>query len=146
MTEPNTFDTEPDKPDGALATGPPHEFAAVDAVASQVLMAGLRVRPVRGQHITLAVVELDPGLRMPEHRHPNEQVGMVLRGEFTFNIGGESRVRRPGDMWVIPPGVPHAVETTGESGCSLVETFSPPRVDWDGLPREHPAPGLWPPQ
>src|SRR5438477_12646457 len=121
-----------------------HEFASVDDLAPQMLRDGICVRPVHGRHITLAVVELDPGVHMPEHRHPNEQVGVVIRGAFTFTVGGETRSRQAGDMWVIPPDVAHAVEATGDAGCTIVETFSPPRADWAGVPRRPPAPGRWP--
>jgi len=109
-------------------------------------MEGIRARPAHGDRITLAVVELDPGVRMPEHRHPNEQVGVVVRGEFTFTVGGETRVRRPGDMWVIPPDVPHSVEATGAAGCTVVESFSPPRSEWADLARDQPGPDVWPGQ
>jgi quercetin dioxygenase-like cupin family protein len=121
-------------------------FASVDDIAPQALMEGIAVRPVHGEHITLAIVELSPGIRMAEHRHHHEQLGVVVRGEFTFTIGGETSVRRPGDMWVIPPHVPHSVETTNEEGCTLVESFSPPRADWAEIPRQPPAAGLWPPR
>ena len=122
-----------------------HEFATVTDIAPLALMEGLRVRPVSGERITLGIFELDPGTAMPEHRHPNEQVGVVIRGEFTFTIGGETRLRKPGDMWVIPPGVPHNVERAGKAGCTIVETFSPPRDDWAGKPRTPAAPDQWPP-
>jgi len=95
-----------------------HEFASVDDLAPIALMDGIRVRAVDGERITLAVFELEPGMRMPEHRHPNEQVGVVLRGEFTFSVGGETRLRRTGDMWVIPAEVPSscwAAYTAAES-------------------------------
>src|ERR1039458_6361798 len=106
-----------------------HEFATAADIEPLALMEGLRVRPVNGERITLAIFELDPGTAMPEHRHPNEQVGVVVRGEFTFTIGGETRLRKPGDMWVIPPGVPHSVDHAGKAGCTIVESFSPPRDD-----------------
>jgi quercetin dioxygenase-like cupin family protein len=122
-----------------------HEFATVAELEPLALMEGLRVRPFSGDRITLAVFELDPGAMMPEHRHPNEQVGIVLRGEFTFTVGGETRLRKPGDMWVIPPGVPHKVERTGATGCTIVESFSPPRDDWADKPRLVPTPDIWPP-
>jgi quercetin dioxygenase-like cupin family protein len=122
-----------------------HEFAAIDGVEVMALMDGVRVRQVNGERITLAVMELDPVISLPEHRHPNEQVGVVLRGEFTFTIGGETRLRKPGDMWVIPPDIPHTVERTGTAGCTILETFSPPRADWAEKPRTEPAPDLWPP-
>jgi quercetin dioxygenase-like cupin family protein len=127
-----------------MTTQPHHEFASTDDIAPHALMDGIRARAVHGEHITLAVVELEPGVPMPEHRHPSEQVGVVLRGEFTFTVAGETRVRRPGDTWVIPPGVPHSVETTGPEGCTVVETFSPPRADWADISREAPSKGRWP--
>src|SRR5450631_3265306 len=83
-----------------------HEFATATDIEPLALMEGLRVRPVSGERVTLAIFELDPGTAMPEHLHPNEQVGVVVRGEFTFTIGGETRLRKPGDMWVIPPTSP----------------------------------------
>jgi quercetin dioxygenase-like cupin family protein len=124
---------------------PAHQFATVTDIEPLALLDGLRVRPVDGERITLGVFELDPGITMPEHRHPNEQVGIVLRGDITFRIGDETRVRKPGDMWVIPPDVPHAVERTGGAGCTIVESFSPPRDDWAGKPRTPPSPDRWPP-
>jgi|HubBroStandDraft_6_1064221.scaffolds.fasta_scaffold118134_3 quercetin dioxygenase-like cupin family protein len=123
---------------------PTHEFSSARDISPLGLMDGLRVRPIHGERITLAVFELDPGMAMPEHRHPNEQVGIVVRGEFTFTVGGETRLRRPGDMWVIPGGVPHAVERAGEAGCTIVETFSPPRDDWADKPRQEPSADRWP--
>jgi quercetin dioxygenase-like cupin family protein len=123
-----------------------HEFASVNDLEPLALMDGIRVRAVNGERITLGVFELEPGLRMPEHRHPNEQVGVVLRGEMSFTIGGETRRRRPGDMWVIPPDVPHTVERAGAEGCTIVESFSPPRDDWADRPRLAPEPGPWPPR
>lgn len=41
---------------------------------------GVRARRVEGERITLAIVELDPGAVVPEHRHAAEQNGIVLRG------------------------------------------------------------------
>jgi quercetin dioxygenase-like cupin family protein len=122
-----------------------HEFASVREISPLALMEGLRVRPINGERLTLAVFELDPGTAMPEHDHPNEQVGIVVRGEFTFTVGAETRLRQPGDMWVIPAGVPHAVERAGEGGCTIVETFSPPRDDWADKPRQEPSADRWPP-
>ncbi len=58
------------------------------------LLEGILARSVHGDEITLAVIDLDPSLEMPEHRHPQEQLGVVVRGELTLRIGDESRLRR----------------------------------------------------
>ena len=126
-----------------MTSQPRYEFATVADLAPLALMEGIRVRAIDGERVTLAIFELEAGLRMPEHRHPNEQVGVVVRGEFTFTIDGETRLRRRGDMWVIPAEVPHSVEAVGPAGCTLVETFSPPRADWADVPRGRPVASPW---
>jgi len=125
------------------ASARPHEFGSVAALRPYQLLEGLTARAVHGERITLAVVDLAPNLVMAEHRHTNEQVGVVVRGEFSFTVGGETLTRRTGDTWVIPAGIPH-VASTGAEGCTVIECFSPPREDWAGLPRLEPHAGNWP--
>ncbi|MDQ2673125.1 MAG: cupin domain-containing protein [Chloroflexota bacterium] len=104
---------------------------------------GIRARTVEGDQVTLAIVELDPNAEVPEHTHPAEQNGMVLRGEMRFRIGDEERVLGPGGTWRILGGVPHAA-TAGPDGAEVIDVFSPIRSDWHAfevLPRETPR---WP--
>jgi len=95
---------------------------------------GVHGRAVAGEQATLALIELDPNALVPEHRHPNEQTGILLRGTLTFTIGGETKELRPGSMWVIPGDTPHDV-AAGPEGATLAELFSPPREDWAALER-----------
>lgn len=143
MTTAPTYETGGSFGDEVTSSDLPHRYAAVDELAPYLLMAGISARAVHGERVTVSVVDLDAGLDMVAHRHHNEQVGVVVRGELTFTIGGETRVRRPGDMWVIPPGVPHSV-TVGEHGCTVVEVFAPPRGDWEAMPRGSAGRGAWP--
>jgi quercetin dioxygenase-like cupin family protein len=103
--------------DGTAGSDVPHQYASVAEQVPYELLPGLAARAVHGERVTLSVVDLEPDLEMAPHRHSNEQVGMVLRGEITFTIGDETRLRRTGDMWVIPPGVPHGVRV-GPAGCT----------------------------
>src|SRR5688572_24874486 len=48
---------------------------------------GVVARAVEGERCSFAVVELEPSCVVPEHRHDNEQLGMVLRGSVSFRIG-----------------------------------------------------------
>jgi quercetin dioxygenase-like cupin family protein len=124
-------------------SGRRHQFTSVAACEPYRLLPGLLARAVHGERTTLAVVDMEPGLRMSPHRHHNEQIGVVVRGEMLFTVGGEPQRRVAGDMWVIPAGVPHEV-LAGPDGCTVVECFTPARDDWDGLPRTEPAAGAWP--
>ena len=78
---------------------------------------GVVARRVQGERLTLAVVELAPDAVVPEHRHANEQCGLVIEGEVTFRIGDEERVLGPGGTWRIVSDTPHSRgDRAGRSG------------------------------
>jgi quercetin dioxygenase-like cupin family protein len=104
---------------------------------------GIVARAVEGERLTLAVVELDPGAVAREHRHANEQLGIVLSGAMTFRIGDETRELGPGDMYTIPSNVPHEA-TAGPDGAVVIDVFAPPRQDWDALEPGEPRAPRWP--
>ena len=92
----------------------------------------------------MALIELEPGAVVPEHRHPQEQVGVLLTGSMTFVIDGEEKTFGPGGTWTIRGDVPHSVEA-GPEGAVLYEIFSPTReADWAGIAREAPRAPRWP--
>ena len=104
---------------------------------------GVAARAVEGERITFAVVELDPDALVPEHRHPNEQMGMVIRGTVHFRIGTETRTFGPGGTWRILADEPHEVRV-GPDGAQVIDVFSPVREDWHQLPILPPRPPRWP--
>ena len=114
-------------------------FSQLDELEVLKIWDGVHGRAVAGEEATLAWIDLEPGVLVPEHRHPNEQTGILLRGSLTFTIGAETQELRPGAMWVIPGDVPHSV-AAGPEGAALAELFAPPRADWGGLERLPAAP------
>ncbi len=104
---------------------------------------GAVARAVTGERITMAVIDLDPDVAVPAHRHENEQLGFVLKGSVTMTIDGDSRALRAGETYAIPPNVEHSA-ATGPEGATVVDIFSPPRADWEQLERLEPAAGRWP--
>lgn len=107
------------------------------------LRHGITARAVHGERVTMAVVDLEPEVELPEHHHENEQLGFVMEGEITMTIGGERRTLHRGDTYRIPGDVPHHARA-GAAGCTVVDVFSPVRSDWEKLGRLDPAPGRWP--
>jgi quercetin dioxygenase-like cupin family protein len=98
---------------------------------------------VEGERITLAVVELAPNALVPEHHHPAEQLGLVIRGSVRFRIDDETRELGPGGTWRILSERPHEV-VAGPAGAVVIDAFSPVREDWQRLrvlDRRQPA---WP--
>jgi len=65
---------------------------------------------------------------LPEHSHPYEQTGYLVKGHILLKIGGSQYDTRPGDSWCIPPDVSHGAQIFEDSVA--VEIFSPPRKDY----------------
>lgn len=100
-------------------------------------------RAINGERQSLAVVELDPNAAVPEHRHENEQLGLVLTGSLEFRIDDEMRKLGPGETWTIPSNVPHEV-TAGPEGAVVIDVFAPVRADWGSLEAADPREPRWP--
>ncbi len=99
----------------------------MDDLASYEIAKGLFFRPVFSENLSLNFVTFPSDSGFPSHVHPEEQISIVREGEMEIEIGGTWRTVRPGDVIVFPPNVPHAGRTT-ESGCRLIDVFSPPRT------------------
>jgi quercetin dioxygenase-like cupin family protein len=103
----------------------------------------VRARRVQGERLTLAIVELAPNAVVPEHRHDNEQLGMVIVGNVRFTIDGETRDLGPGGTWRILSNRPHTV-SVGPEGATVIDVFAPVREDWDRFEPLPPRQPNWP--
>lgn len=65
----------------------------------------------------------------PPHDHPHEQVSYVAAGEIIVFLSGEPTQLGPGDIFTVPPHVPHSVQLLTEH-VRLVDTFTPLREDF----------------
>ena len=104
----------------------PGRFVNVDSISPVEFLPGLGFRPVLGQRAMTNFVSFEPGAEAPRHVHEEEQIVIVLDGEFTFDLDGDVRVMRKGDVAIVPAWVPHGAWTT-ESHCMEVDVFCPPR-------------------
>jgi quercetin dioxygenase-like cupin family protein len=118
-------------------------FNSLAALEILPIWDGVTARAVEGREMTFAVVELAPHAVVAQHQHPNEQVGIVLKGSLRFNVAGESRELHVGDTYVIPTNVPHEA-TAGSNGCVVVDVFAPLRGDWRRFQPEPARAPLWP--
>jgi len=82
---------------------------------------------IEGERMSAQAFELEPGAAVPEHDHPNEQLGVILEGELTFHVNGDELVIGAGEAFRIPGGEPHAAENAGETVVRGVDVFAPAR-------------------
>ena len=92
-------------------------------------LPGIRLRAPHGERIMLSYLEMDAEAEVPLHSHPHEQAGMLLKGKLQLTIGDETRIMEPGNMYIVPGGVPHrAVAIDGP--VLVLDIFSPIREDY----------------
>ena len=105
----------------------PGRYVNVDTITPVEFLPGLGFRPVQGQKAMTNFVSFAPGAEAPRHVHEEEQIVIVLEGELVFDLDGDVRTLRKGDVAVIPSWVPHGAWTT-DGKCLEVDVFAPPRV------------------
>jgi len=76
---------------------------------------------------------MPPGGGPALHRHPYEEVFLILEGEATFTLGDQTRVARAGEFLIAPPGVPHAFKNTGSGPLRSVDVHASPTFDTEYL-------------
>ncbi|MDP6456771.1 MAG: cupin domain-containing protein [Candidatus Marinimicrobia bacterium] len=92
------------------------------------LAPGVSAKTFWGDRMLMAHVLLAPGSEVPLHSHPQEQCGIVLKGEIVFDINGEVRSLKEDDSYLIPSGVEHGART-GAVSAEVLDVFSPVRED-----------------
>jgi quercetin dioxygenase-like cupin family protein len=104
----------------------PGRYVDVNAITTLELVPGLLFRPVLGERTMLNFVSFAPHTEAPMHVHEEEQIVLVIEGEFEFDIAGEVRTMRTGDVAVVPSWVRHGARTL-DTSCREVDVFNPPR-------------------
>ena len=103
-------------------------YFVVKDLEPKKLVEGIEIRVIPGEKMTMVFFDLAPGVEVPEHSHPHEQMGTVLKGSIELVIGEEKRVVKQGCAYRVPPNVLHS-GGCGESPSEVLEVFSPPRED-----------------
>ena len=113
-------------------------YVNVDTLEPVEFVPGLGFRPVVGQRAMANFVSFQPHATAPRHVHEEEQIVIVLEGELTFDLDGDVRTMRRGDVAVVPSWVPHAAWTT-DGHCLEIDVFCPPRQSLLELAEAHAA-------
>ena len=100
----------------------------IDDLEQRELIPGTAVRFVHSDRMTVAHWHFEPGIPLPEHSHPHEQITTVLEGEFELTVSGTPIRLSGGDYLVIDPDVVHSGRSISE--CRIIDVFSPVREDF----------------
>ena len=88
----------------------------------------MNIHAVGGDQVLMCRVTYDPGFGVGLHSHEHtEQVMLIVEGDLTMTIAGETRALGPGDTVVVNRGVEH--ELTTRDGCMFIEALAPVPLD-----------------
>jgi quercetin dioxygenase-like cupin family protein len=96
-------------------------------------LPGIRQKTlVFGERTLMTEFLLAKSSSLPDHAHPYEQTGHLVRGHILLRIGDEEHDTTAGDSWCIPMNVRHGARVLEDSAA--IEVFSPLRADY--LPKK----------
>ena len=91
---------------------------------------GLRRRTFDSAGSTVNEYAFEPGVSFPLHRHPEEQITLVLEGSVEWTVDGATSTLGAGAWSVVGPGVEHGI-TAGPEGARIVAIITPRRARAD---------------
>ncbi len=89
-----------------------------------------------GAQTSFFVVTSRPGRGAPKHRHPYEEIFVVLEGEIEVIVDGQREMITGGTIRIIPPGAWHEFTNRSDHPCLMVNIHSSPRLiqkNWSDL-------------
>ncbi len=103
-------------------------YIDLNQVEEKELIPGFFVRFVHTNNMTFAHWRIKAGAALPDHTHHHEQVVNMLEGELEFNLDGETKVIKPGDVVTIAPNLPHSGKAITD--VRIIDVFHPMREDY----------------
>jgi len=83
--------------------------------------------------VCIIFVDAPPGGGPSLHKHPYEEVFIMLEGEALFVAGDEEVKAGPGDVVIVPPETPHAFTNTGDGQLRQIDIHVSPTFSTDWL-------------
>ncbi len=99
-----------------------------EAIPGERLRIRISSKDVKGRCGVMESIA-GPGSAAPMHTHLEDEIFHVLDGTPTFALGENIFNAIPGEMIVIPSGVPHAWKNRTKADIRLMATFVPGGVE-----------------
>jgi len=108
-----------------MGAGP---FRSWNDVPATEFRPGVHLHAIGGEQVCLCKATYEPGKQVPLHSHEHtEQVMVILEGEVTMTIAGETKTLTPGDVVVVNRGIEHSL--ISEPGVTFLEALAPVPLD-----------------
>ena len=101
-----------------------------DEIPDEPVRPGIRRRGFGTRDVILVLNHCEPGMEPRPHSHDFDQVAMIVKGRAIYHIGDEPNEVGPGSVMLIPAGVEHYIEPTGDETVENIDVFAPARADY----------------
>lgn len=107
-----------------------HVHGAFDELETEEAFPGVRRQAFSSGASTVTRYSFEAGGEFPIHRHPAEQITIVLEGTVHLTVGGTEHVLGPGQWSVVRGGVEHGIRVP-EGNATFLAVVSPRRERTD---------------
>jgi len=104
-------------------------FFAINDLEATEMVAGLDRRAVYLEKLMLTFVDFEPGVNLPQHNHPHEQITLVLEGTLEFTLDGETKILNAGQGVTVASNVPHSARSLA-GPVRVLDASHPLREDY----------------
>jgi mannose-6-phosphate isomerase-like protein (cupin superfamily) len=82
--------------------------------------------------VSLIFIDLEPGNGPRLHRHPYEEIFIVLEGQARFSLGSDILEVSAGKVLLVQPGVPHKFVNSGHARLRQIDVHASARfvTEW----------------
>jgi mannose-6-phosphate isomerase-like protein (cupin superfamily) len=83
-------------------------------------------------HVCIIFIDLEPGAGPRLHRHPYEEIFIVLEGQATYTVGSETAEAHAGQVLIVRPAVPHKFVNSGDGRLRQIDIHANDRfiTEW----------------
>ncbi len=74
----------------------------------------------KDEGMEFSLEEMPEGAEVGEHRHPFDEVRMILQGSLRFNVAGNEFILREGDRLELPSNTRHRMKAEPGQACVSV--------------------------
>jgi len=96
----------------------------------ETVSSGIRRFVFTLDHIMGVYFEIEPGIVFAEHSHPNEQMGILIKGTVKWKIRGKEMITKGPVLYRIPYQEPHSAEIIGDEPALFLDIFYPHRKEF----------------
>ena len=104
-------------------------FFTINELPQKEMAPGLNLRSVFLDKLMLTFVDFEPGVGLPMHSHPHEQITLVIEGTLAFTLDEETRILNAGQGVTVAANVPHSARSLA-GPARVVDAWHPLREDY----------------